>query len=283
MRTPKSIVAGLAVSASALSAFAQQNQFRLDLFLVARSISGSVGAEIVTDIQEGGVVQATPGTRYRVEVRYRIADLVSDNVGSRGLAATSLLFTRSGNGVGTTSRGFLTFHQQQSANVLNPDVSGITTAADGPATGIIGPYRDGLAEDAAAGNNSPDGISTPPGVTIIPLTLAVPNHRSWTSVTSGPIPAPSPANTNANLTRWALYTFDVVYGSGSVNLSVQPEVDPTTLNSFGHYPFGNRLSIQTDRQFTPGTISFVPTPASMGPLAVLCTVTAGRRKRRASA
>lgn len=282
MRTVKAIVAGLAVSTSALSAFAQQNQFRLDLFLVARSISGPVGAETVTDIQEGGQVQATPGIRYWVEVRYRIADLVADNVGSRGFAAADLQFTRSGTGTGTTSRGFLTFHQQESSTVVNPDSSGITTAADGPTTGLIGPYRGGLPNDTGAANSSPDGTSTPPGTGIRPTTLAVPNHRSWTDLTAGSIPTPSAANTNANLTRWALYTFDFVYGSGSVEFSVAPLADPFTFNAFGYFAqvgSNTGLTFRTDRQFTPGTIAFVPSPAAAASVLALLGMSVVRRRR----
>lgn len=271
----KKVVILSTLAAAGLASAAHGQAFTLQLFLTARAVSGSSPSETVADIQEGGSIAATAGTRYRVDVRYRINDNVADTVGSRGLSAAALILTRSGTGTGTTSRAFLTFDQQGDSAVTNPDTSGITTAADGPTTGLIGQFRGGLTADDAAPNGGANGLSTA-AAPLLPLALSNPGHRSW-----GTTGNPTAANTNASTTRWALYTFEFVYQGGQVNFNVTAQADATTGNRFGYFQqTGGTVSPVpvTSQSAQDGNISFVPAPSAAALLGLGGLIAARRRR-----
>lgn len=235
------------------------SEFRLELSLVARSVSGAAGTEVITDVQDGGTVQGVVGTRYRVELRYRVRDLLADEVGSRGLSAALIQLTRAGSSTGVTSRGLLTFRQVDDALPLNPDTSGITTPGDGPLTGLVGPFRGGVMMDGASVNGGPDGLA---GLTtpLVPLALSAPQHLSWRV---GPgTDAPSAMNTDANPARWTVYTFEFVYQGGTVLLRASALGDSETGNRFACFvqrgtvadpvPVASASSVDASLMFTDG-------------------------------
>lgn len=264
MRLMFGIVALVATSGSALA----QN-FRLDLFLTARQESSGT----VTDLGTGGSINAVPGTRYRVELRYRIADLTADTVGSRGLVSSQIRLAGSGDGaslVTSLSRSNITTGQALSSAIVNPDATGLDLSR----TGLIGPYRGGLLADSDAANGTPS-IS---GFNILPLATSSPQHLGWTDGTTG---NPTAANTNAGTRLWSIYSFDFIYNGGTVNFSANATADPQTGNRFNMFTRtgGTNNSVPiTSTLSTDGAISFVPSPASVSVLA-LAGAFATRRRR----
>lgn len=266
----KKIVGLIALAAMASPAIAQN--FRLDLSLTARSVSGPSGSETVQDIQTGGIVNATAGTTYRVELRYRIQDLTADTTGSRGLSSAAINISQSGSGTGNPSRSFLTFDQTGTVNIPagGTDSSGITTFGDGPNTGLISEFRGGLVLDTDPANGGPNGLGQ-----IVPLALSAFGNNSWASGN------PSAANTNSNTNVWAIYTFEFVYQGGTVNFLASAQADAGTGNRFGYFARTggtNNPIPQSSNLATDGGISFVPAPATMALLG-LGGLVAGRRRR----
>ena len=95
------LLAALTASFAICSTSVAQN-FRLDLYLVARELSGLTLSDIggsqntrqtaKPQTADGNVVNAVAGHTYFVELRYRISDLVPDTTGSRGLYDSSIRF-----------------------------------------------------------------------------------------------------------------------------------------------------------------------------------------------
>lgn len=114
----------------------------------------------------------TPG-RYRIEVRYRVIDNIADARIPTGLSSTTLIVSASGPGVvgSRFERGRLTNHAVQDASVLQDDTTGFASGV----TGLIGPFRGGLLDDADAGNG---GASLGfPTFSVQPLALSSPGHQ----------------------------------------------------------------------------------------------------------
>lgn len=249
-----SIVVALLSLAFGLACSAEE-PFRLDLTMVARSVTGTPGSETLTDLPTGPI-SAVVGTRYRVEVRYRIADLVSDSVGSTGLVSTQIELRPSGVGqYANLRRSPLSNAQTDSANSGNPDTSGLTLAED-QLTGLVGPFRSGLTADNSTGNG---GNSSPPYIVslsspfyCIPLSLTPPAHKSWTGGS-----APTSQNTNTNPAVWSIYAFEFVYQGGSLTWTASALPDPTTGTRFGCYLSNSGSVPQTFSAATDGSITFV--------------------------
>jgi hypothetical protein len=265
------ILSAALVAASAGSALAQN--FRLDLFLTYRSVSGAAGAETLTDVQTGGSVNAVAGQTYRVELRYRIADLTADTTGSRGLSAASIGFTQTGGGTASGHRRSNLSNDQASASspAASPDASGLLPDGD-MTTGLIGEFRGGLTGDTAPANGTPAAS----GWSILPLALSAPAaSTSWGSGN------PTAANTDANQARFGVYAFEFVYGGGNVTFTASAIADPQTGNRFGGFRrtgSTNDPVPQTSTLATDGTISFVPAPASAALLGLGGLVAARRRR-----
>ncbi len=264
----KKIVGLVALAALAAPAF---GQFRLDLTLTAREVNGS--GEVI-DLQTGGQINATVGSTYRVELRYRINDGTADTIGSRGLSAAEIRFNRSGTGAGAQTSSYLTFHQFDFNTIQNPDASTISTEGDGPATGLIAAFRGGLVANTDAANAGGGALGNTWIVT--PLAISAPGHNSWASG-----PNPSAANTNTSTTVWALYSFDFTYGGGEVNFSASANADPQTGNRFGFFTrtggTNNPVPV-TSQLATDGTISFVPAPGAAALLGLGGLIAARRRR-----
>lgn len=272
-----SVAALVAAGGSALA----QTDFRLDLSLAARDLSSGV----VTDLGTNTQVNAVVGHTYRVELRYRIADLKADNVGSRGLATAYINIATSGDGasqVGGMTRSRLTSHQSTSSNLLNPDDTGLVSGM----SGLIGRFRDGLNFN----DNAPlNAVPTTAGFNILPLAFdnigflfPAMNQNSWNGTN------PTATNTNSSTAQWALYSFDFVYGGGTVNFSADAPPDPESGNRFSFYtrtgftnnatPITANASTAGQVGFTSGSISFIPAPAGASLLA-LAGLAAARRRR----
>jgi hypothetical protein len=273
----KKVVGLLALAAIASPAVAQN--FQLDLSLTARAVSGAVGAEEVTDIQTGGSINAVAGTTYRVELRYRIADLTADTTGSRGLSAANIIFSRSGTGTGSTSASFLTNDQASVAAISNPDASGIIPTGGDlslDSTGLIGEFRGGVVLNTDPANAGGGALGNSWG--IVPLALSAPNHNSWRN--SGTA-NPSAANTNAGTLVWAIFSFDFLYMGGQVDFVASALADAGTGNRFGYFRrtgTANDPIPQTSNLATDGTISFVPAPGAAALLGLGGLIAARRRR-----
>lgn len=275
----RSLFVAAAVVACAGSAAVAQTDFRLDLSFVARQVNNGV----VSDLGSGAV-NAVPGSTYRVELRYRIADLKADNIGSRGLTTAQIRFATSGTGASAITgmtRSTLTNQQRTSSTPLNPDASGLASGF----TGLIGPFRTFLPDDSFVANGTP---SINP-FSILPVSaFGAPNHYSWTDTTGTPA-NPSAANTNAGTLTWALYSFDFTYNGGQVAFSATPDADPTTGNSFQFFtrtgstnntvPITSQPSNAAQIGFTSAGLVFVPAPGAASLLA-LGGLLAARRARR---
>ena len=265
------ILSAAVVAASAGSALAQN--FRLDLSMTLRAVTGAPLAETLTDVQTGGSVNAVVGQTYRVELRYRIADLTADTTGSRGLSAASIAFTQTGGGSASGLRRSNLSNDQATASspVSNPDTSALLTDPDAT-TGLMGEFRGGLTSDTAPANGTPASS----GWTILPLSLSAPAaSTSWGSGN------PTVANTDANPNRFGLYAFEFVYGGGNVTFNASAVADPQSGNRFGYFtrtgatnsPVPANSTLATD-----GSISFVPAPASAALLGLGGLVAARRRR-----
>jgi hypothetical protein len=268
--------------------------FRLDLFLVAREVSGPQNAPTIQDIGgtqdsretvrpqtlTGNVVNAAVGSTYRVELRYRIKDLVADDFGSRGLSIANISFNTTFDGPAPTAmrRSDLSAHQFDGSTILDPDATGlaqIVYPGTGPATGLIGEFRGWLAADSDPLN----GVPTPSSNWLIqPFAVTAPNHNSWRA--SG-TQLPNPGNTDANGQLWGIYAFDFVYNGGQVSFSASALVEPLSGNRFGFFrrrlpsddPFPQSSNLATD-----GMITFVPAPGSIVGLALTALYTIRRRR-----
>lgn len=265
----KKVVGLLALAAIASPAVAQS--FRLDLSLTARAVSGPSGSETISDIQTGGSINAVAGTTYRVELRYRIADLTADTTGSRGLSSANIGFSRTGGGSNFAS--ILSNQQASSATWQNPDTSGLLTPVD-DTTGLIGEFRGGLVANSDPANAGGGALGN--SWSIVPLALsAVPGNQSWTSGN------PSAANTNSNTNTWAIFSFDFVYQGGTVNFVASALADAGTGNRFGYFArtgSSNNPIPQTSSAATDGSISFVPAPGAAALLGLGGLVAARRRR-----
>ena len=270
----KKVVGLLALAAIASPAVAQN--FRLDLSLTARAVNG-LGE--VSDIQTGGSVNAVAGTTYRVELRYRIADLTADTTGSRGLSSANIIFSRTGTGTGAQSASFLTNDQGAAAAISEPDTSGITLSSGDlsvDTTGLIGEFRGGLVANTDPANAGGGALGN--GWSIVPLALSAPNHNSWRN--SGTA-NPSAANTNAGTLVWAIYSFDFVYQGGQVDFRASALADAGTGNRFGYFArtgTSNNPIPQTSNLASDGTISFVPAPGAAALLGLGGLIAARRRR-----
>lgn len=269
----KKVVGLLALAAIASPAVAQN--FRLDLTLTARAVSGPVGAEVINDIQTGGSVNAVAGTTYRVELRYRIADLTADTTGSRGLSSANIIFSRTGTGTGSQGASILSNDQAGTATISNPDISGLLTPLD-DTTGLIGQFRGGVTANSDPANAGGGALGNSWG--IVPLALSAPDHRSWTNGTTG---NPSAANTNAGTAVWAIFSFDFVYQGGQVDFRASALADAGTGNRFGYFArtgATNNPIPQTSNLANDGTISFVPAPGAAALLGLGGLIAARRRR-----
>jgi MYXO-CTERM domain-containing protein len=287
----KLVVSALALAALAGSAYgqaAQRNDFRLDLFLVLRSVAPANG--VITDIQTGGSVDAVVGNTYRVELRYRINDGTADTVGSRGLTSSLIAITNTaGLQFGThINRGALSADQGArgalgilpGAAPANPDNTaidnglnnGLVGAFPDGVTGMMDPFRGDMG--GPMGDILPqkpsNGLAVPGGLTILPLSLSAPNQNSFTGL------APNAGNTNSNMTRWGVYAFEFVYQGGAVIFTADAIADADTQNKFGFWD-GSPIPA-TSNQSAAGTIAFIPAPASAALLG-LGGLVAGRRRR----
>lgn len=282
-------IALAAVFAVGSSSSAQN--FRLDLFLVARENTGTADAPILSDIggtqasreavrpqtPTGNVVNAVVGQSYRVELRYRIADLIRDTTGSRGLSSANIAFATSFSGPAPTAmqRAALTEHQAGATTILDPDTSGYIIDPAGPLTGLIGEFRGGLVTDADSWNGMPNAAQP---WTITPLALSSPGHNSWRT-SQNPTEAPSANNTDINGQLWSIYAFDFVYNGGQVQFVASALANPQTTNRFGYFAraFHNAGIPQTSNLAHDGLITFIPAPAAAPLLAVAAL---GMRRRR---
>lgn len=270
------MIAAAAIAATGAAASAQTD-FRLDLSFQAREVINGV----VADVDPIDTSNAIVGKTYRVELRYRIADLKADSVGSRGLSVAFIKMSAGGSGapqITGLTRSTLTSHQLASVHPWNPDSTGLVAGS----TGLIGEFRTGLANDNAQPNGSPS-IN---GYNILPLSLnnIGANYNSWNDTGDG---LPTPANTNQGTQTWAIYSFDFVYNGGIVNFGATPDYDPATGNSFGMFARGtadDRLLLLAQRfnaaqyGFSAASLSFIPAPAA-APLLGIAAIAAVRRRR----
>ena len=287
----RSYIAILASVAATASTTAQtvDGNFRLDLSLIARTGDPNVS---IQDLQ--GPVTIQPGQTIRLETRYRIADLAADNVGSVGLAVATLHITNNvGSAAGSLGISQLTDYQADpigsgyaySTPPLNPD----TTGAAG-LRGLIGPFRGGLASDTSETNGRYYDASggAHAGLTMAAsgsftdaIILAASGQNSYTGT------APSAANTNSNLTTWAIYSFDYTAAanfSGAVTFTVAPDSDPNTLNAFGFFSRSTSnpgiSTFEVSKLYTAAsiTINVVPAPGTAVVLALAAPALVRRRR-----
>lgn len=275
----KKVVGLLALAAIASPAIAQN--FRLDLTLTARAVTGAVGAETISDIQTGGTINAVAGTTYRVELRYRIHDLTADTTGSRGLSSARIVFSRGGTGTGTQVASFLSNDQTGVSLVSNPDASGLTVTGGDlslDTTGMIGNFRGGLVLNTDPANAGGGALGN--NWAIVPLALSAPDHNSWRN-TGATGPAPSAANTNLGTLVWAIYSFDFLYQGGAVDFTASALADAGTGNRFGYFArtgsTPNPVPV-TSNLATDGSISFVPAPGAAALLGLGGLIAARRRR-----
>lgn len=202
---------------------ASAQDFRLDLRLTHRTVSTQ---QILTDVQTGGTIFLRPGT-YRIELRYRNADLTADTIDSGGLASV-LINVRAdgpGNSGSSFSKAMLTYNQADGAGptfpLTIPDASGF-----GPdATGLIAPFRGALTAD----NDIPNGGATLsfPSFSILPLTLRPVGHNSYrcTNIECQP-----------DLMFWGIFALNVNYsGRGKMTITASASQDPQTGNRFAFF------------------------------------------------
>lgn len=275
------MLSAVAVAASAGSALAS-NDFRLDLFLVARSIAGD---GTLTDVGTGNI-NATAGQQFSIELRYRINDSNADTVGSRGLSSASIRFGTNAGANGSVSRAANTAYQEDPTTngnvnttpILNPDASG----AGSGGTGLHGVFRGGLVGDTDPANGGSGPPTNVAGLAlsqffILPLTLSSPGQQTWLTGTS-----PTVANTNTNNNRWGLYSFIYTVGSNGAVFTASAVADAQSGNRFGYFERTggtNNPIPQTSTQATDSTLAFiVPAPASVALLG-LGGLVAGRRRR----
>lgn len=262
----------LMVAGAAVAQPANPNAYRLDLQFVLRSVSG----QNLTDVQTGGSVNATVGTTYRVELRYRINDGdLTDNIGSRGLTSANIIITG-----GTVTKGLLSPDQgarsvigtPNSAAPANPDTTatangvtlGLTELGGGTVSGMMDPFRGGV----GANNNAPaNGTAVPAGWSILPLSLSAPGQNSFTGLV---------ANNNNNTISWGLYAFDFVYTGGAVTIGADAAADPQTQNKFAFW-FGGTTPAQSQTS-TAASITFIPAPGAAALLGLGGLVAARRRR-----
>lgn len=270
------LLASLAFGHSTLATVFNSNNYRIDLSLVLRSVNNHV----LTDVQTGGVVNAVPGTTYRIELRYRINDGdLADNTGSRGLAVTDLNVTSNSPVGGSITRAPLSADQgaRQELGIAfgaapqNPDSSAPDNNLSlglpelgGFRSGIADPFRGGLSSD----NSAVNGQVVPGGRRFVLISLAEIGQNSF----NGLLP-----NNNASTTRWTMLAFNFTYQSGEHLISAIPNFDPDTLNAFSFW-HGNVVP-STSRQFTPGTIRFIPSAPTASALALLAFSISRRRRR----
>jgi len=280
------------VGMGATSAMAQpvNNAFRLDLAFAARTGDPNVSIQDIT-----GPVTIQSGQTVRLELRYRIADLQADNVGSSGLAAVQLHLTNDqGPGAGAIARSQLTQFQADhigagyalNSPILDPDATGAAAGS----TGLIDPFRGGLDSDIASSNGFPTGANPNPsrlsmdlaGNTIVPLSLAAPGQLSFLGS------QPSAANTDSNQAVWALYSFDYTAAStftGPITFTMSEDFDIHTGVKFAFFtrsasnPGINTFQESQLATIASITINVVPAPAAGAGLGlVLLPLMLGRRR-----
>lgn len=279
---------------AAICASAQAQNFRLDLFLVAREVTGTSGNFTLADVGgpqntrdtarpqtiNGNLVNAVVGREYRVELRYRIADLTADTVGSRGLTSAQINFSVNPGVIAPTNlhRADLTPDQANGSVSRAADPEAFAGFLPDPTTGLIGLFRGGLTSDAAASNGAPS-LS---GWTVLPVSLAAPGQRSYAqdTVTANP----TAANTDANGDLWGLYTFAFTYNGGRVTFNATTEIDPVTGNRFGLFTRSgttNNPAPITSTLANDGVITFVPAPGAATLMAIAGVLNLRRRRQHA--
>lgn len=247
MMSMRQIVALGVLAWSSASALAQN--FRLDLLLVVRDVSTS---GVVTDIATGGIVRAAPGV-YRVELRYRIADLTADTTISRGLCSTNIRIAAQGPGATNASwfRAPLTNSQATHAPGTTPPNPDTTGLSDG-ATGLIEPFRNGLTSDVDPANGGPTLAF--PSFSTVPLALSAPVQTSPPSCT-GPNQLCDP---NVQRPSWGIFAFNVVYpGNGRLRIDASSLADPETGNRFGHFVRTGSVNSPVPTTSTLATDAFI--------------------------
>ena len=270
------------------------NQFRLDLGLIARS------GDPATGIQDfSGPVNIMPGQRVRVEMRYRVVDLVSNNVASRGLSAAEIAISNDrGSAAGTVERSTLTDSQLAPGafaplgnGALNPDFSGQTDLAN---TGMMEPFRAGLQTNTSLANGAyyfgqsqlrgPAGLRLDgQGFSILPLVLAAPAHQSWSGPSTANI---APADTDTNPSSWAIYSFDYIASasfSGPITFSasVLPGQTGQAFQFFTRTGTVNNTVPVIGNNFTNAslTINVIPGPGAGAAISLSALMLATRRRR----
>ena len=278
---------------------AGQANFQLNLSLTARAISSGLADDGVTPINDiltdvpgstNGMVLASPGQTYVVELRYNITDLTpNDNSGSLGLE-TAVIYIAGSNSNGSASKFKLTNFLDSGSDingnpagvpVLNPDNSGPALGD----TGMNNVFREGM---LSGDGNSNNGFSPSNGATgvflsgfeIQPLSLSIPTSptsmRSWSSGTQ-----PTPANENGNHSVWAIYDFLYTVGAGSNTITASVLQSPPGVGfSFFEQTGPNRSDIGVPSALVSnGTISFVvPAPVSVAMLGLGGLIAVRRRR-----
>jgi hypothetical protein len=282
-------VASLGLAACASTAAAQN--FRLDLFLVGRERTGVEGSYVLSDIGgsqntretarpqtlAGNVVNAVPGQLCFVELRYRIADLNADTIGSRGLNTALIDFQTQHSAAAPSNMRLADLTDSQAAGGIDrardPDAFG--SYQGDQTSGLIGNFRFGLISDQSPANGNPSVGSW----SIQPLSLAAPGHRSFASGSA--IVNASDVNTDVNGDLWGVHIFSFIYNGGQVSFTASALADRQTGSRFSYFMRNgaNNFPVpQSSDLANDAAITFIPTPGCAAGL--LCLAAFGGRSRR---